>query len=324
MLKLVVTGVSSFIGMHLAKHFSANDFDVVGTISRDLVEYSGIQVLRLESLVECGVKIESLDILDESALRVFVQQERPNYWLQHAGWAEKYSEYGYDFDKGFHVNVSPLKALYSSLVETGCQGVVLTGSSAEYSNGDLAACEIDACFPLLPYGLSKLCETLYASQLAEFYSMPTRVVRVFIPYGAFDNPLKLISSVILSLNEGRAIDLSACTQKRDFLYVDDLVAGYGALVKDLQRDELFDIFNICSGRAVSLKDVLLTLARHIKRDDCEKLLRFGARPMRAGEDMISYGSNQKAIDVLGWSSRYDLMSGIDECVDQVLLNNKGN
>ncbi len=61
---------------------------------------------------------------------------------------------------------------------------------------------------------------------------------------------------------------------------------------------IFDIFNLCSGKALGLKNLLLTLATAAGRES--NLLRFGAIPMRAGEPPISYGDNRKAVALLRW------------------------
>ena len=61
---------------------------------------------------------------------------------------------------------------------------------------------------------------------------------------------------------------------------------------------LIDIFNICSGNAAKLKDLLLMIASEL--GSSHDLLKFGARQMRAGEALVSHGSNKKAIEILGW------------------------
>ncbi len=103
--------------------------------------------------------------------------------------------------------------------------------------------------------------------------------------------------VITQLKANETVDLSPCTQKRDFLSVSDISNAYIKIADDMVRTE-FDIFNICSGQAVELKRLLTSLCLHA--DKPESLLNFGAFPMRLGEPMVSYGDNAKAKSVLGW------------------------
>lgn len=295
---LVVTGVSSLIGHHLASFFVGHGHRVIGTISKPPVAYEGVQRRRLDAVETVGVTLATLELTDGDAIRTFIDRHRPRYWIHHAGWATRYASLDYDLDRGHAVNVAPLDDLYPALRSVGCRGVIVTGSSAEYSDSDQANLESDCCVPALPYGLSKLTETLRARQLALQHCIPTRVARIYIPFGRYDAPNKLLPSVIEALRQGRPIDLSACEQHRDFLYMGDLVEGYAALLRDLDRATVFDVFNLCSGQAMPLRDLLLELTRLLDGDPA--LLLFGARPMRSGEPPVSYGSSVKAAAVLGW------------------------
>jgi nucleoside-diphosphate-sugar epimerase len=292
---VIATGVSSFVGMHLARYFAGKGFRVIGTISQPRESYGGIRAARLKAL-EGSVEFAQLDIADAAAVSRLINQVTPALWLHHAGYAVAYASRDYDPVKGFAANVAPLTNLYTSLVGKGC-GVIVTGSSAEYSSSDVANREDDVCLPDMPYGVSKLEETLRACQLAEQFNVPTRVARLYIPFGSFDNPEKLLAQVVDGLRVGKPVDLSACTQARDFLGVGDLCAAYAALSDDMPRT-VFDVLNVCGGEAVVLRDFLLNIAGAMKVDPA--LLRFGARPMRPGEAPVSYGSNEKARKILNW------------------------
>jgi len=298
MSNIVITGINSFIGVHLAKYFSSNKYNVIGTISRDISQYEGIKKVRIVEALNSNVKIEKLDITQSDELINIISKAKPDYWIHHAGWATDYSSFEYNFVTGFEVNVKPLSTLYPALKKCECKGIIITGSSAEYGDGNQADKETDAAFPTMPYGLSKLTETLYAQQLANKYNVPTRVARVYIPFGTLDAPNKLIPSVINHVKKNESIDLSKCEQKRDFIYIEDLINGYEALLNNLNKEPLFDIFNICSGESTRLKDLLLMIASEL--GSSQDLLKFGARQMRSGEALASYGSNKKAIEILGW------------------------
>ena len=309
MSKIVITGLTSFIGIHLAKYFSSNKYDVIGIISRDISKYDGVEKVKIVEASNTKVGIEKLDITQTDELINMIGKTKPDYWIHHAGWATDYGSFGYDFVRGFEVNVKPLSILYSALKKCECKGIIITGSSAEYGDGNQADKETDAAFPNMPYGLSKLTETLYAQQLANHYNLPTRVARVYIPFGTLDASNKLIPSVINHIKKNESIDLSTCEQKRDLIYINDLVKAYEDLLNDFNRQPIFDIFNICSGKATTLKDLLLRIASEL--DLSQGLLKFGARQMRAGETLVSYGNNKKAIDILGWKPG-DLYNGISE------------
>lgn len=309
---VVVTGVSSFIGTHLSVCFSNMGYEVIATISRPKSNYRGIRFERIKHASSRGVKVEVLDITCPESVTDFINRVRPRYWIHHAAWAKNYQSTDYDLDYAHSLNVTPLDYVYSALKNVECIGVVLTGSSAEYSDSSDAAEESDVCAPSMPYGRAKLAQTLRAKQLAEYYSLPTRVARVFIPFGPLDAPGKLLPSVLDALGNNQPISLTNCSQVRDFLFIDDLVVGYSCLLTDFKRKTYFDVFNLSSGEPVTLKRLLLDIAEIMKVDT--KLLRFGERPFRDGDVQSSWGDNGKARDILGWNPE-GVRSGIGRYLD---------
>jgi len=296
---VVITGITSFAGYHLARHFSREGFLVVGTSTGAVKHRDGVEALRLMKLADSSVISESLDITKSDELTSFIARYRPDFWIHHAGWTKDYRSPLFDLGRAYAINVAPLATVYQSLKETACRGVIITGTDGEYGNSNEIHREDEACMPLTPYGLSKLSETIRSYQLSMQHGIPTRVARLFIPYGPLDAPQKMLSSTVKALRERRVIDLSSCEQSRDFLYIDDVVCGYMALIRDMEeRSSIFDIFNICSGKAVTLKQLLLSIAGALSSDAA--LLSFGALEQRALEAPVCYGDNSKALQRLKW------------------------
>lgn len=295
--KVVVTGVTSFVGIHLARTFAAAGWEVVATHSRPFPAYDGIQMLRLAALPS---RSEILDLRDADAVASFVAAERPDLWIHHAGHATNYGSLDYDLMGSLAVNAAPLPGLYRALAEVGCRGVLISGSSMEYASSDQPNRETDVCWPDTPYGLSKLAETLASRQQSLRFGVPTRVARIYIPFGALDNPKKLLAQVVEGLRRNEPVPLSPCTQSRDFIGVSDLAIGYLSLAADLDRGG-FDVVNLCSGIAMPLAALLTALAGRLGADPA--LLQFGAIPMRPGEPAVSVGDPAKARALMGWSAR---------------------
>jgi len=307
----VITGVSSFVGCHLAEAFAGQSWTVTATLSQPRSSYDGIKAKRLAYLErKASISWQTLDLCDEKAVRGCIEKIKPDLWIHHAGYAVNYGSSGFDLRAGRSVNVEPLEYVYAELTKVGCGGVLVTGSSMEYSDTDQACRETDDCKPATPYGQSKLEETKAAARLAARYNVPTRVARLFIPFGPFDAPTKVLPYVVENLKKSRPVELSPCTQRRDFLSIHDVVKAYLSLAGDLGRGG-FEIFNVCSGEAVSVRRVIEMIG------DClgasHELLGFGKRPMRPGESDVSYGSREKARAMLRWSPG-SLEEGIAELV----------
>lgn len=293
----MVTGVSSFVGCHLARAFAGQGWSVAATGTQPFNSYEGIRAERMKWIKDSVSSWSILDLRDEKAVRTFISQSRPRLWIHHAGHAVNYGSPEYDLDAGRAVNVEPLHYIYEEVAKLGGSSVIVTGSSMEYSNTDMACKESDDCKPATPYGRSKLAETLTAEKLSAQYNLPTRVARLFIPFGPLDETSKVVPSVIESLKNGRSVELSPCTQQRDFLYIKDVVEAYGLLAEDIVRGG-FDIYNLCSGRSVTVKSVLETVTDRLGAS--RELLAFGKLSMRSGETEISYGNNVKSCTQLHW------------------------
>lgn len=296
--RTVVTGASSFIGTHLVRAFADGGYEVVAVHSRPLDSYGALRRARLDHAAGFARLIQ-LDLRDHDAAVGLVKAENPDLWIHHVGDTANYTRPDYDWIGVLETTARPLASLYPAFREAGT-AVIVTGTDQEYGAAEDINREDDPCRPNTPYGLSKLAETAAARQLSRFHQVPTRIARLYIPFGRFDNPRKLLPQVIDALGAGSPMDLSAGEQRRDFMGVADVCRAYLALAGDMGRT-VFDLFNISSGEPIRLRTLLEVLCREMGAD--EALLRFGEIPMRPGEPPLSAGDAAKARAVLGWRAR---------------------
>ena len=313
MQKVIITGASSFIGYHLASKLFKENFDIVITGTKKPELYSGIQLRRIKSLLNQSIRFETLDITSKEKTKKFIFKHSPKVWFHLPAWTTDWGSYNFNLKKAFELNILPLKYIYKYLKESGCSGFVLVGSEAEYGTTSECKVEFDNCFPVMPYGFSKLMQTLRVKQLAHEYEIPTRVGRVFTPFGVYENPLKLLPQVMKALDKNLPIELSSCEQQRDYIFIDDLVDGFIKLSYDCKKNQGFEIFNISSGISIKLKTLLIELTTTFGGD--KRTLEFGKKGMREGELFIVYGNNNKAKSILDWNPK-DPIACLPEFVDQ--------
>jgi len=292
---VIITGASSFVGMHLCANFAKKGWTVVAVHRQPIDSYQGIRFARLEHIAK-DVQFRQCDLLKDQDVKNLIETTSPRLWIQHAATTENYHSRDYDLAASLAVNVLSLLSLYQNLSATDC-GVILTGTSMEYTSGITSHKEDDACWPDMPYGVSKLTAALEAHRLAVEYNVPTRIARLFMPVGTFDTPGRLIETIIQKLNAGENVDLTTCDQIRDFLGVDDISAAYLVLADDLKR-QLFDVFNICSSKQITLRNLVLQISEIMGAD--ARRLNFGAIPSRPNEQKILCGNNTKAKALLNW------------------------
>ena len=128
-------------------------------------------------------------------------------------------------------------------------------------------------------------------------------------YGPGDNDSKFTSYVINSCIENIPnLELTLGEQKRDFIYIDDVISAYLILLgkMDTFSDE-FNEFDVGSGEAISIKD-FVKIVHQLTHS--QSFLDFGAIPYRKGEVMLSE-INIEPLNQLGWECKTKLEQGLE-------------
>lgn len=134
-------------------------------------------------------------------------------------------------------------------------------------------------------------------------------------YGPGDDPSKFTTWIVQScLKNISKIELTPGEQKRDFIYIDDVVEAYKLLLeKGSQLGDGFQEYDLGSGSAVSIREFVETVER-LTGTDTELI--FGAKPYRENEIMHSEADISKLLN-LGWKPRYDLVAGLKKMIESV-------
>ena len=155
-------------------------------------------------------------------------------------------------------------------------------------------------------------------QWGKFFSMHGKIrfgnVRLEHFYGPDDDPTKFSAYVINScLANVPEIKLTLGEQKRDFIYIDDVVSAYMVLLEKMAHlNSSFVEFDVGSGRSVSIREFVETVHRLAAS---KTQLSFGALPYRDGEVMHSE-ADTSSLTALGWHCCYDIEAGLKKAIEQ--------
>ncbi len=132
-------------------------------------------------------------------------------------------------------------------------------------------------------------------------------------YGPGDDLSKFTTWIVQScIKNIDKIELTPGEQKRDFIYIDDVVSTYKLLVeKGRQSGAGFQEFELGSGKAVSIREFVET-AKRLTGANTE--FAFGAKAYREHELMHSEADIAKLLE-LGWKSKYDLSAGLKKMIE---------
>jgi UDP-glucose 4-epimerase len=187
--------------------------------------------------------------------------------------------------------------------------VVYASSAAVYGDSKIGPLDEDApARPLSAYGADKLGCELHARIATHVHGVPTVGLRFFNVFGPRQDPTSPYSGVISifvdRLRAGRPIAIYGDgRQARDFVYVDDVVAALLAAMDATPAGS--PVFNVCTGRAVSVLDVAHAIAGL-----CGVTAAIDFQPPRAGEIRVSVGDPARAAAGLGIRATTDLQTGL--------------
>ncbi|WP_147589516.1 NAD-dependent epimerase/dehydratase family protein [Helicobacter canadensis] len=142
-------------------------------------------------------------------------------------------------------------------------------------------------------------------------------------YGYNDGKDKFVGYLVNSLqNKIPKISLTKGEQKRDFIYIKDVIQAYKILLKNVEHLPRFFEIDIGTGEQVSIKEFCLYLLCQFEKyqyDGNNTELDFGAIPYREGEPM-SIDEDIKPLLALGFIPKYDYKKGIDDMLSKIYNN----
>ena len=305
-MKVVVIGGAGFIGFHTVSLLANKGYSVtvVDNFSRASVS---------RELRDLGIKVEKIDVRDINALHDVL---RGTDYVIHLAALISVEESQRKPTLYHDVNITgTLNVLYASW-RNNVEKVVLASSAAVYGEPiKLPILEDHPTKPISFYGLTKLVGEKYARYFSG-RGLKVVVLRYFNVYGEYQSPsyAGVITNFILNAIHRRPLTIFGDGfQTRDFIYVGDVAkANLLALEKDTGT---FNILNIASGKAVSIRD----LAELILDIRGENLQIIYTKP-REGDIRHSVADIRNANTTLGFYPQVELREGLSRTYNWFLKN----
>ena len=157
--------------------------------------------------------------------------------------------------------------------------------------------------PFNPYALTKvICEKLCEGYHRDF-GVKISILRPFNIYGVGQKGKLLIPEIIGQLKEGKnTVELKASSPRRDYINVVDVAGAFVACIED---DNDFNVYNVCSGISISVRELTELINRHLNKK-VQFVFSEAERPNEVDE---SRGSCAK-LESIGWKCTISLEDGI--------------
>lgn len=289
MTRTLITGAAGFTGRYLTSLLDGRGHEVHGVVHH-----------APDDAIADASAVHVADLADHSAISRVVEAVRPDHVVHLAAIA--FVGHG-DIEEMYRANVVGTRQLLDALagLAEAPKSVVLASSANVYGNtreGVLDETMLPA--PANDYGVSKVA----AEYVSHIYSarLPLIIVRPFNYTGRGQADNFLIPKIIAHARQREpVIELGNLNVARDFSDVRDVVDCYARLLDAPQA--IGETFNICSGRAVSLGEIL-AMVSGISRHRFE--VRVNPDLVRANEVRSLSGSAAKLEGVIGELPRIPL------------------
>jgi len=293
--KVLITGITGFVGSHLADYLLSLGVEVYGTIRwRSRTE-------NIEHIKD-KLKLFECDMRDASSVRNLIESTEPDKIFHLAAQSFVPTSW-HSPSETLTTNIIGELNIFEAIRKCDFNPIIqIAGSSEEYGKilpNQVPVLESVPLLPSSPYGVSKVAQDLLARQYHESYGLETIITRAFNHTGprrgspfVCSNFAKQIVEVEKGLKEP-IIEVGNLEAKRDFTDVRDMVRAYWLAVSCCDYGEAY---NISSGIAYSIKEVL------------DILLSFSTVKITAKQDFARMRPSDIPV-LIGDSTKFRLKTG---------------
>ena len=326
-MKVLITGVAGFIGMHLAQRLLAQGVEVVGIDNLNDYYVVSLKQDRLKLLAPLpNFRFIEMDMADRPAMEALFAAEKFTRVVNLAAQAGvRYSL------QNPHAYVNSNVVGFLNVLE-GCryhdvEHLVYASSSSVYgSNTHMPfSTQDNVDHPVSLYAATKKSNELMAHTYSHLYRLPTTGLRFFTVYGPWGRPDMSPSLFASAILEGRPINVFNQGQmQRDFTYIDDIVEGV-VRVLDLvatpnpafdraapdaaSSDAPFRLYNIGNHQPVELMTFIETIEKAMGKTAQKNMM-----PMQDGDVVATYADIDDLHQAVGFTPQTPLAEGIAKFV----------
>ena len=309
-MRVFVTGAAGFVGSRLSKSLLARNDEVIGF--DNLNDYYAIahKDRHLSDLLpQKNFTFIKGDLRDAPLLRDLFRQHKPDAVAHLAGMAAVRYSVEHPLLYG-EVNVQGSVNLLDAARQIGRPTCVLASTGSVYGS-DTPVPFVEtatAARPLAPYPASKRAMELFAYTYAHLWKLPTTVVRFFNVYGPHGRPDMMPWQWTKQILAGEPLMLYGGGKlKRDWTYIDDIVAGFiSALDKKLDCE----ILNLGCSRPIDNLEFVKILEGLLG-----KTAKLSDAPTPPSEPLITFADISKARKMLGYEPKVTVEEGLRRFIE---------
>lgn len=279
---ILITGITGFLGSHIAENLVNNGIQVIG-------------LKRIDSDIWRCKEFEDKIIWINIDKDGFFKDELKKYsfdTIVHGSWIGVEANTRDDWDEQSK-NIPFLVSLLDVAKTVGVKKFIFLGSQAEYGNIDEKISEEQKPNALNAYGGMKLACQEILKTFCNANNIDWIWLRLFSLFGEKENKNWLIPSLVESMLTTQQMDFTAGEQRYAYLYVKDFAL---ILNKIILMPVEAGVYNISSDKTITIKSLIEEIRNYINPDF---ILNFGALQYRKNQSMHMEGNILKLRSQIG-------------------------
>jgi UDP-glucuronate 4-epimerase len=193
----------------------------------------------------------------------------------------------------------------------GVKQFVFGSSSSVYGmNSKVPFSEDDPIFnPISPYAATKAAGELICHSYSHLYDMRIVCLRFFTVYGARQRPDLAIHKFAKLISADKPIPVFGDgTTRRDYTYIDDIIAGVRAAIDYDQSN--YEVINLGESRTVELRELISLLEKSLDQHAV-----IDRQPVQPGDVPMTFADITKARRLLGYRPQTQIEEGIEKFIE---------
>jgi UDP-glucuronate 4-epimerase len=307
---ILVTGTAGFIGFHLAHKLLQQGQQVIGLDNVNNYYDPALKEARLQILADYNdFTFYRRDLCDKEALDQIFKSHAIEQVVHLAAQAGvRYSLTNpYAYQKS---NLEGFLNIIEAAKTAKITNFIFASSSSVYGNNTKLPFSVtdSVDHPISLYAATKRANELIAHTYAHLYQLPCTGFRFFTVYGPWGRPDMALFIFTRNILANQPIDVyNFGKMRRDFTYIDDIIAG---LLAAIQKPFPFAIFNLGNHRSENLLDFI-----HLIEEYTGKKATIRYLPLQPGDVPETYADITETTAQLGFYPRTNIQEGIKYFLD---------
>ena len=317
-MKILITGISGFIGFHTAISLIQKRINIIGLDNLNDYYDKSLKNTRLKVLVKKGIIFYKIDISNIKKLNDLFKEVRPDYVLNFAAQAGvRYSISNPDVY--LKSNIIGFFNILECCKNYEVKHLIYASSSSVYGNNNIYPFDekqtVDS--PVSFYAATKKSNEVMAYSYSHLYQLRTTGLRFFTVYGPFGRPdMAYFIFVKKILNNEPIFVYGDGEIFRDFTYIQDAVIAieklinYKKIKNEINKNVPYEIFNVGNNKPVKLLDFIKLIEKL-----CNKKAIIVHKKRQTGDVNYTAADTNKLKEKINYFPKTEINDGMKIFID---------